>query len=222
MSGDVLARLGKVGVVPVVEIPDARHAPALAAALADGGVDVIEVTLRTPAALDAIRALCEARPDVLVGAGTIVSPAAAHEAAQAGARFAVSPGFHPELAAAAQGAGLSWLPGAVTAVEVQACLSAGWSVLKFFPAGVAGGPRALRALAAPFSPHGVRFVPTGGIGEDDLAAYLECPEVLAVGGSWLAPRADIAAADWDAIRARAARARALVDATRARVAGAPG
>lgn len=218
MSTDVIARLERSGVVPVVEIADASAAVALVGALADGGLDVIEVTLRTAAGLDAIRAIAAERPDVLLGAGTLLSVPQLQEAVAAGAQFGVSPGFDPGLVAAAREAAFPYVPGVATASEVQRAIAGGTTMLKFFPAKIAGGPAALTALTGPFRVAGVRFMPTGGIREDDLPDYLGVSSVVAVGGTWLTPAADIAAGDWDAIRARAAQARAAVDAAREAVA----
>jgi 2-dehydro-3-deoxyphosphogluconate aldolase/(4S)-4-hydroxy-2-oxoglutarate aldolase len=208
------AQLREAGVVPVVEIGDAGAAQALAAALAEGGLPVVEITLRTPAALDAIAAAAQV-PGVLVGAGTLIEPETVAQAAAAGAAFGVSPGFDPDVVAAAARAALPMVPGAATATEVQACLRAGARLVKFFPAAASGGVAALRALAAPFRSHGVAFMPTGGIGEDTLGDYLSVPEVAAVGGSWLAPAADVDGGRGDAIAARARAARAIAAEVRA-------
>jgi 2-dehydro-3-deoxyphosphogluconate aldolase/(4S)-4-hydroxy-2-oxoglutarate aldolase len=211
---DLIARLERCGVVPVVEIADPSAAVALVDALAAGGLDVVEITLRTPAGLDAIRAIAAERPDVLVGAGTLLDPDALTAAVAAGAQFGVSPGHDPELVDAAAAAGLPYVPGVATASEIQRAVRGGTTMLKFFPAGVAGGPAALKALYGPFRPAGVRFMPTGGVTEANLPDYLAVPAVVAVGGTWLTPAADLAAGRWDAVSERAARARQAVDAVR--------
>lgn len=208
-------RLARSGVVPVIELADAEQAPALATALAAGGLDVIEITLRTPAALDAIAAIALECTDVLLGAGTLLTPEGVADAVSAGARFGVSPGFDPAVSAAARDAGLPYVPGVATPSEVQAALRAGHTLLKLFPAEVSGGRAAVRALGGPFAALGVRFMPTGGIREPDLEGYLSEAAVVAVGGSWLAPAADVAAGRWDAITERARAARAVVDGARA-------
>jgi 2-dehydro-3-deoxyphosphogluconate aldolase/(4S)-4-hydroxy-2-oxoglutarate aldolase len=213
-SASVADRLRACAVVPVIEIDDAGSAAALAGALADGGLPAVEITLRTPAGIDAIAAIAAARPDVLLGAGTLLTPAEVRAAADAGAAFGVSPGFDPEVAAAAADAGIPLIPGAVTATEVQACLRAGLTLLKFFPAITSGGLPALGSLAAPFRHRGLVFMPTGGISETTLPEWIARPEVAAVGGSWLAPKADVAAGAWPAIEERARRARTLVDEVR--------
>lgn len=214
MSASVLDQVRAAGVVPVIEIEDAGRAVALAAALADAGLPAVEITLRTPAAIAAIGAIAGERPDVLLGAGTLLTPAEVRAAKEAGATFGVSPGFDAEVVATAQEIGLPIVPGAVTATEVQACLRAGLRVLKFFPAMTSGGLPSLRNLAAPFRHRGISFMPTGGITEQTLPEWLERSEVAAVGGSWLAPRSDVDAGDWEAIGERARRARAIVEAAR--------
>jgi 2-dehydro-3-deoxyphosphogluconate aldolase / (4S)-4-hydroxy-2-oxoglutarate aldolase len=211
---ELITRLSRCGVVPVVEIADAAAAVPLVDALADGGLDVIEVTLRTAAGLDAIRAIANARPDVLLGAGTLLTGPALADAVAAGAQFGVSPGYDPALVAAGRAAALPSGPGVATASEVQRAIAEGTTMLKFFPAKIAGGPAALSALTAPFRAAGVRFMPTGGIRQDDLPDYLGVPSVVACGGTWLTPADDVAAGRWDAIRERAASARAAVDAVR--------
>lgn len=183
MTPSVLDQLGSLGVVPVVVIDDATHAEPLGQALVAGGLPCAEVTLRTDAALDSLRALA-ANPDLLVGAGTVIRPSQVGLALDAGARFIVSPGLSPAVLAECAQAGVPVLPGVATATEILAALDAGLDVVKFFPAEAAGGVRTLSALAAPF--RDLRFVPTGGIGPLDLPRYLALPSVLAVGGSWLA------------------------------------
>ncbi|MDJ0334053.1 bifunctional 4-hydroxy-2-oxoglutarate aldolase/2-dehydro-3-deoxy-phosphogluconate aldolase [Salinibacterium sp. G-O1] len=200
---DAFLTLAKLGVVPVVEIADASTAVALADALTAGGLPALEVTLRTPAALDAIRAIAEARPDVLVGAGTLLDAGMLDQAVAAGARFLVSPGLTPSLGDAARASGLPFIPGAVTASEAMAAIDAGFNVLKFFPAAASGGPAAISALAAPLGGAGVRFMPTGGIRANTLQDYLDIPAVIAVGGTWIADTASINSQDWDGITARA-------------------
>jgi 2-dehydro-3-deoxyphosphogluconate aldolase/(4S)-4-hydroxy-2-oxoglutarate aldolase len=204
---DILERLAAHRLVPVVVIDDASHADALAQALVDGGLPVAEVTFRTAAAGDAIRAIA-ARGDVLVGAGTVLTPAQVDEAAAAGASYVVSPGTSRAVVERCQEHGILALPGAVTATEVQAALELGLSTVKFFPAGTSGGAKAVAALAAPFGEVG--FVPTGGIGPKNLAEYLALPSVRAVGGSWMVPRDLIRSGDLGAVRDLTAQAVSLV------------
>lgn len=188
-------------VLPVVVIEDARHAVAVARALVAGGLPAIEVTLRTAAALAAVRAIAEEVDGAIVGVGTVRCPADLGAARDAGARFAVSPGATPELIAAARQAALPWLPGAATASEAMALAEHGFVYQKFFPAEAAGGVAALRALHGPLAD--VRFCATGGIGVHNARAYLSTPNVACVGGSWLTPPQLLRAQDWSAIEALA-------------------
>ena len=206
----VPAELGKIRVVPVVEIEDAGDAVPLARALLAGGLPVMEITYRTSAARAAIERVAAEVPEMVVGAGTLLAPANVTDAAEAGARFGVAPGCGGAVLAAATRAGLPFVPGAVTPAEIMDCLAAGYDVVKFFPAGNYGGLATLRSLAGPFA--GVRFVPTGGVSPDNLADYLAHPAVLAVGGTWVAPRADIAAGKWAEITTRAQAAMKVVEA----------
>ena len=205
-TSDVLERLARHVLVPVVVIDDAADADALGAALVDGGLPVAEVTFRTPAAADAIRVLRD-RGDVLVGAGTVASPAQVDQAVAAGASYVVSPGTSRAVVERCLERGVLPLPGAVTATEVQAALELGLSTVKFFPAATSGGPAAIAALAAPFG--GVRFVPTGGIGPGNLDQYLALACVTAIGGSWMVPRAAVRARAGEEIRTLVADAVAL-------------
>lgn len=206
---DVMSRVEALGVVPVVEVEDAASAVPLARALADGGLPVLEVTFRTPAARDAVAAIAAELPDVLVGAGTLLTADMVRQAADAGAAFGVSPGVSRGCLDAAAELGLPFVPGAVTPSELMTCLDAGVRRVKFFPAGAYGGLTTLTALAGPFAATGVRFVPTGGVNEANVVEYLSSPVVAAVGGTWLAPRGDISAGRWDDIRDRARAVRAL-------------
>ncbi|MER6533430.1 bifunctional 4-hydroxy-2-oxoglutarate aldolase/2-dehydro-3-deoxy-phosphogluconate aldolase [Streptomyces sp900105755] len=191
-------------VVPVVVIEDAATAVPLARALVEGGLPVIEVTLRTPAALDAIRAVAAAVPDAVVGAGTVLTREQVTECVAAGARFLVSPGWTDGLLAAMAASGVPYLPGVSTASEVVALLERGVREMKFFPAQAAGGTAYLRSLAGPLPR--ARFCPTGGIGPDNAREYLALPNVGCVGGTWMVPADAVAAGDWDRVRglARAA------------------
>lgn len=208
---EVLGRIGEQGVVPVVVIDDAARARGMGAALRDGGLPVVEVTLRTGAALDAIEALAQ-DPDLLVGAGTVVNVRQVEQAVEAGALFVVSPGFRADIVDRCADLGVPVVPGVATASEVMAALAAGLHTVKFFPADVLGGVPAIDALAAPFPQ--VSFIPTGGVGPADVARYLAVPQVVAVGGSWVAPRRAISEGDFAAITARASAAAALVGSVR--------
>jgi 2-dehydro-3-deoxyphosphogluconate aldolase / (4S)-4-hydroxy-2-oxoglutarate aldolase len=192
----VLDALERAGVVPVVEVDDAEVAVELADALAAGGVTSMEITFRTAAAVEAIQAIVRARPDFLVGAGTLVRPDAVDAAVEAGARFAVSPGFSARVDAAAARHELPYIPGVAGATDIQSCLDAGHTLVKLFPVEPLGGLRLLRALAGPFAPNGIRFMPTGGVSAGNVAAYLAEPSVACVGGSWIAARGTIARRDF--------------------------
>lgn len=193
-------------IIPVLVLDDAASAAALAHALVAGGLPALEVTLRTPAALDAIRAMADVAGGI-VGAGTLLSPDDIRAAKDAGARFGVSPGATPRLIAASIEIGLPLLPGAATASEVMALWEQGYDMMKFFPAEVAGGAPALKAIGAPIPQ--VSFCPTGGITPANAPSYLALPNVICAGGSWVAPKDMIASGDWAGITALAAAAAAL-------------
>lgn len=197
------ARLGTARILPVVSLEDPQDGVPLVQALRKAGISAIELALRTPRALEALVRIREVAPDLLVGAGTVLSPSQAEAAKAAGAGFALAPGYDAATARHCQSIGLPFVPGVATATEIQAAVAAGCLLLKFFPAGPLGGPQGLRALAAPFNHLGVRFLPLGGICEREVASYLAEPFVLAVGGSWIAPRQAIDAADWVGIQTRA-------------------
>ena len=202
---DQLMRLAPV--IPVVIIDDARLAVPMARALVAGGIPTIEVTLRTPAALDAIRAIAAEVEGAVVGCGTALGAKDLRAAQQAGARFAVSPGVSPGLLDAADDSELPLLPGAATASEVMTLLDRGYTRLKFFPAVPAGGHRLLGAWASPLPQ--LRFCPTGGISLSSAADFLALPNVLCVGGSWLTPADKLAAGDWAGIELLAREAAGL-------------
>lgn len=184
-------------VVPVVVVSDASDAVPLARALVAGGLPAIEVTLRTPAALDAIRAIADAVPDAVVGAGTVLTPEQVDDCVGAGARFLVSPGWTDALLGAMRGSGVPFLPGVSTTSEVVALLERGVREMKFFPAQAAGGTAYLRSLAGPLPQ--ARFCPTGGIGPATAPEYLSLPNVGCVGGSWMIPAEAVTAGDWGRI-----------------------
>lgn len=192
-GNETLDRIAATGIVPVLTVADPAVAAPLAAALVAGGLSIAEVTFRTPAALEVLRRMA-AVPGMHVGAGTVITPEQVDAAADAGAQFAVSPGWSDAVVARCAERQMTPLPGTATASDVMRALEHGIHAVKFFPAETAGGAAAVAALAAPFPQ--VRFVPTGGIGEQQLAAYLRLPSVLAVGGSWLAPSALVKAGNW--------------------------
>jgi len=199
-----LCRLAPV--IPVLVVDDAGLAAELARALVAGGLPVLEVTLRTPAALDAIRAMSEVEGGI-VGAGTLLTPADVEAAREAGALFGVSPGATDRLLDAAEAADLPLLPGAATATEAMRLLERGYTMQKFFPAEASGGAKALGALASPLPQ--IAFCPTGGVSLKNAPDYLALPNTLCVGGSWVAPITCVAARDWDEIERLAAEAAGL-------------
>lgn len=199
--------LRRAPVVPVIVVHDIQHAVPLAQALCAGGLTVLEVTLRTPVALDAIQAMRRAVPEAIVGVGTITQPGHFRQAADAGAQFGVSPGLTPELAAAAAGVDWPWLPGIMTPGELLQAQSLGHSTCKLFPAQQAGGVGMLKALHSVFPE--AAFCPTGGVSRENAAEFLAQPNVLCVGGSWVAPAAEVRGGNWNAIRALAAEAAGL-------------
>lgn len=209
---DLNQTLRRLGYVPVIEIDDAANAVPLAEALLAGGIGCIEVTLRTAAGLPAIAAIARAGLPMLTGVGTVTRADQVRACADAGASFAVSPGYTAAIGRACRDAALPLLPGTVTPTEVLAAMEDGWSTLKFFPASVYGGPAWLKAIAGPIAD--ARFCPTGGIADDDIAAYLACPNVVAFGSSSVATRALIADRQWAQITARARALMARIHAAR--------
>ncbi len=196
-------------VIPVVVLHDVEHAVPVARALAAGGLPVIELTLRTPAALEAIESVARDVPETLVGAGTVVEPKQALAAAEAGARFLVSPGSTPRLLDAMAETGLPRLPGVATVSEALALLERGLTEMKLFPAEPSGGVAFLKSLVSPLP--GARFCPTGGITADSAPDYLALPNVGCVGGSWLTPSDLLRTGDWDGVTALARAAARLAD-----------
>ncbi|MGW4023242.1 bifunctional 4-hydroxy-2-oxoglutarate aldolase/2-dehydro-3-deoxy-phosphogluconate aldolase [Streptomyces sp. NPDC005009] len=213
-SSDSSSVLDLAPVVPVVVIEDAADAVPLARALVAGGLPAIEVTLRTPAAPDAIRAIAGEVPDAVVGAGTVITPEQVDEAVAAGARFLVSPGWTDVLLDAMRASGVPFLPGVSTVSEVVALLERGVREMKFFPAQAAGGTTYLKSLAGPLPQ--ARFCPTGGIGPDSAPEYLALPNVGCVGGSWMLPADAVAARDWGRVEALARAAAGLSAGARCR------
>ena len=194
-------------VIPVIVLQRVADALPLARALLDGGVKVLEITLRTPVALQCMRAIAQALPEAIVGAGTIRSIDDAKAALAAGCRFGVSPGYSRDIGLACRDIGLPLLPGVATASEVMAANADGWRFLKFFPATAAGGMPMLKALAGPFAD--VRFCPTGGITPETAPHFLALPNVPVCGGSWLTPQEAVDKQDWPRITALARAASAL-------------
>ena len=203
----IAARLRESRVLPVVELPAAEHAVPLAEALLAGGLACVEITFRTPAARDGLRAVRAAFPDLLLGAGTVLTAEQLEDAVEAGADFVVSPGTNPRLLELSAERGIPALPGVCTPTEIELARSCGAGVMKFFPAEAMGGVAFLRALCAPY--RDLSLVPTGGVDPSNLAAYLELPQVVACGGSWLARRDLLLAGDFERVRALAEEAAAI-------------
>ena len=202
---DVLERLANSIVVPVVVLDKAEDAIPTAKAMAAGGVDTMEITFRTACAPEAIKAVAENCPEVCVGAGTIVNVEQAKLAVQMGAKFIVSPGFSDEVVGWCVENGIPVAPGCVTPTEIMGALKHGLKMVKFFPANVYGGLNAMKNLAGPFV--GLKFLPTGGVNAANIKEYIDAPFIHAVGGSWVCPKADIAAGNWDKITALCIEAR---------------
>lgn len=207
LTVEIAAIAALAPVIPVLTIERIADAVPLARALLRGGLPVLEITLRTAVAVDALKAIVDEVPDALVGAGTVLDAAQVEQVRKAGARFAVSPGSTPGLVAATSAAGLPFLPGAQTVAEAMALAEQGFQVLKFFPAEPAGGVGWLESVGAPLA--GLRFCPTGGITADMAQAYLSLANVVCLGGSWVAPRAAVLAQDWTQIERLAAAASQL-------------
>ena len=206
---NALERLRNAGVVPVVVLERAEDAVPAARAMLAGGVDVMEITFRTATAAEAIRNVAAECPEMLVGAGTVLTVEQCEKAVALGAKFIVSPGFDAEIVDWCVERGVAVAPGCVTPTEIMAALKRGLSVVKFFPAGIYGGLKAMKALAAPFGQ--VKFIPTGGVSAVNLAEYAAAPFVHAVGGSWLCPKADVAAGNFARIAELCAQSRRIVD-----------
>ena len=203
-----LQRLKSAGVVPVVVLDRAEDAVPTARALLAGGVDVMEITFRTEAAAASIRAVAETCPEMLVGAGTVITLEQCRQAVACGARFIVAPGLDAEVVRWCVEQDVAVTPGCVTPTEIMAAMKLGLRVVKFFPAGIYGGLKAMKALSAPFG--GVRFIPTGGVDAHNLGEYLSAPFVHAVGGSWLCSKAEIAAGHFEQITALCREASGIV------------
>jgi 2-dehydro-3-deoxyphosphogluconate aldolase / (4S)-4-hydroxy-2-oxoglutarate aldolase len=204
---DIAAIAARAPVIPVLTIEERETAVPLARALVKGGLPILEITLRTESAMAALELIAQEVPDAIVGAGTVLNSRQLEQVQRAGARFGVSPGCTPDLAAAVGASGLPFLPGVQTISEAMVLADRGFKVLKFFPADAAGGVGWLKAAAAPLA--GLRFCPTGGVGAETAPAYLALPNVACVGGSWVAPKDAVAAGDWARIERLAAAASAL-------------
>ncbi len=210
---DVLARMRTCGIVPVVVLENADDAVETAKAMLKGGVDVMEITFRTAAAPESIRRVAKEVPGMLVGAGTVVTLEQCKQAVECGAKFIVSPGYDEEVVSWCCENGIPVTPGCVTPTEIMMALKHGIKVIKFFPANVYGGLNALKSLAGPFG--GVKFIPTGGVGPANLADFAAAGTVHAVGGSWVCPKGDITAHNYEKIETLCREAREVIEKTRA-------
>ena len=211
---ELATRIESFGVIAVLVVDRADDAIPLAKALLDGGVGVMELTLRTPAALEALRKIRAAVPEMIAGVGTILTPAQVQEAKEAGASFGVAPGTNGKVLAAARAAGLPFAPGIATPSDIESALEHGCRLLKFFPSEPSGGLSFLKNIAAPYAHLGLKYIPLGGVNEKNLPVYLGEPIVGAIGGSWLAPRELINSADWKTITNRCAAAVEIIKSAR--------
>ena len=209
-SEELIERIRGVGVIAVLTLDRSEDAVPLARALLAGGVSAMELTLRTPAAVEALATISREVPEMLAGAGTVLTPEQVRQVAEAGAAFAVAPGTNPKVVGEAQAAGLPFAPGVATASEVERAVDLGCRVLKFFPAEAMGGLKYLKSLATPYAHLGLGYMPLGGLNAANMADYLASPFVLALGGSWLARREVIQKRDWQTITANAAEAADIV------------
>ena len=211
---EVSARIRASGIIAVVVLDRLENAVPLAQALLDGGIDVIELTLRTPAALPAMALLHQEVPRLMIGAGTVLTPAQMQSAIDAGAAFGVSPGVSRNVLEAAGRAGFSFAPGVSTASDIEAALEHGCRLLKFFPAEQMGGLPYFNAVSGPYEHLGVSYIPLGGLNDEKIPAYLNRPSIAAIGGSWMATNQLIAAGDWAKVSALSAQAVARVRSVR--------
>jgi len=210
IPAEILGRIESCGVVAVLVIDEVKHAVPVARALVAGGVDVMELTLRTPAALGALRSIRAEVPEMLAGIGTILTPAQVREVVEAHAQFGVSPGLNPRVVGTAKEVALPFAPGVATPSDLEGALELGCRDVKFFPAEPSGGMKYLTSMAAPYGHLGVRFIPLGGLTAANMGSYLASPLFSAIGGSWLATRQIIQAEDWETITGNAAEARKIV------------
>jgi 2-dehydro-3-deoxyphosphogluconate aldolase/(4S)-4-hydroxy-2-oxoglutarate aldolase len=207
----ILHRLEAGGVVAGFSVDQVKHAVPITRALLAGGIDAIELTLRTPAAMDALRAICEGVPEMLVGVGTILTPETVVQVKEAGADFGVAPGMNPRVVRAAQDAGLPFAPGISTPSELEAAIELGCRFVKFFPAEAAGGVPYLRSMAAPYKHLGIQYFPLGGLHAENMVDYLKEDHVPTIGGSWIVKKDLVENEDWAGLTARAAEVRKIIN-----------
>jgi len=195
----IAERIKKCRVIPVIALEDAGDSVPLCKALKAGGLEIAEITFRTAAAREAIRIVAEEFPEFALGAGTVTTIEELETAKEAGAQFAVAPGFNPRIVTRAQELDLPFFPGICTPSDVEGAMECGCKILKFFPAETAGGIKTIKALYGPYSHKGISFIPTGGINADNLADYLSTPGVIAIGGSWMVSKSLLQAKEWDKV-----------------------
>lgn len=200
---EILQRLAKSGVVAGFSVEKVEHAVPLAKALLAGGIDVIELTLRTPAGMEGLKAICAGIPEMLVGVGTILTPETVREVKAAGADFGVAPGMNPRVVQAAIEVGLPFAPGIATPSDLEAAIELGCRFVKFFPAEAAGGLPYLRSMSTPYAHLGIQYFPLGGLNADNMIEYLKEPNVPTIGGSWIVKKELVDQEDWAGITARA-------------------
>lgn len=211
MTPGLIKKIDDSGIIAVIVIDEVKHAVPLAKALLKGGVDTIELTLRTPAAMDAARAIKKEVPTMTLGFGTVLTEEQIKEVVGAGADFAVAPGCNPKIIKKAREQGLSFAPGVMTPTDIEIAIEEGCRVLKYFPAETSGGMPHLKSMAAPYQHLGLKFIPLGGCNLVNAASYLESPLITAIGGTWLAKRPLIQAENWEAITANAKEIKTLIN-----------
>ena len=207
---EAFARIAAIGVVPVIAIDSVDHALPLADALLEAGLPTAEITFRTQAAANVLARLRDERPELLIGAGTLLSPAQLRQAVEAGAAYGLAPGYDPAVVDAARQSGLPFIPGVMTPSDITLAVAQGCRLMKFFPATAAGGPSMLKNIAAPFAHLGLSFIPTGGVKMETIADWLALPGIAAVGGTWIATTQQMHDGDWSGICSRASAAIARV------------
>ena len=207
---ELINKIQASGIIAVLVVDELQDCVTLAKCLLDNGVSAMELTLRTPLALEAVQAITDQVPEMLAGVGTVLTTEQVEQVAKAGAAFAVAPGLNPNVVTKASQLQLPFAPGVATPSDIERAVGLGCKVLKFFPAEVSGGLKYLKSMAAPYNHLGLKYIPLGGLKLDNMRAYLEDPLVLAIGGSWIAPRKSIQAKDWNRIAANAKQAIAMV------------
>ena len=211
MSPKIINKIDDAGVIAVLVVDELKHAVPLAKALLKGGVDTIELTLRTPVAMDAARAIKKEVPGITLGFGTVITIDQVHAVNDLGADFAVSPGCNPKIIEEAHKVGLSFAPGIMTPTDIEIAIESGCRILKFFPAATSGGMKHLLGMSAPYQYLGLKFVPLGGVNMANAASYLESPLITAIGGSWIANPSQINNEDWDGITKNAEEIKNLIN-----------